>query len=73
MKKQEILNHLWEFLEIDGFSKRYWGKYEDEAKQNFFKIGINQTKKHLQTTYNLYCYGYYNDIKYKLYYDALNP
>lgn len=72
MKKIEILNSLWDFISIDGFSKEYWKQYEELAKERFFKIGLKKLKKDLITLYNLYSYGYYNEFKYKLYYDVCN-
>ena len=72
MKKSDILNSLWDFISIDGFSKNYWGIYEDLAQKSFFKKGMERNKKDLQTIYNLYVYGYYNDEKQKIYYDVLN-
>lgn len=72
MKKNEILNSLWNFISTDGFSKNYWGIYEELAQKSFFQKGLKRNKKELQTIYNLYVYGYYNNEKQKIYYDVLN-
>ena len=72
MKKIEILKSFWDFLSIDGFSKNYWGIYEEKAKNEMLKKGMKLNKKELLQFYNLYCYGYYNNYKQKLYYDILN-
>ena len=69
MTKKNILIELWEFLSVDGISKNNLKQNETEAKTIFFKNGLKQSKKELQHIYNLKNYGYYNGIKYKLYFE----
>lgn len=71
MKKFEMLKELWDFLKIDNFSKKQFGKYEDIAKNKFFKNGMKKNKKNIINIYNLQNYGYYKNSKIKLYYDII--
>lgn len=72
MKKQEILKELWEHIEIENFANNYWKQYKKEAKNRFFKNGLKKNKKELITIYNLQNYGYYRELKQKLYFDICN-
>lgn len=72
MKKVDILKDLWEFIEIDRFSKEYWGQYEKEAKKRFKELGNKKKKEDLQHIYNFKNYGYYNNRKQYLYFDVCN-
>ena len=72
MKKKDMLLNIIEFLTIDGFAKNYWGKYTERVMKDIFKKGQAMKKAELEHVYNLYLYGYYNQNKYKIYYDIVN-
>lgn len=72
MTKFNILNDLWLFIESSNFAANFWKEKKENAKNNFFKKGMQKRKKHLQQYYNLYCYGYYNKHKHQLYIDITN-